>query len=211
VPVSTLTGSLILIGNNPYSTGTCSLKPGFEKWYREEFSKRGVGDPSSLSEVDRGKVEAAMGIQHIISRPLDVAALAVRKAHIFWVYPITNSDANAPLQFVAVLADLLLYLSAVLGMVRMTNSGGRLIPLFAAVFFFAALPVVMHAEARYRLPLVPIFCMFAAWSALPVAEHEWSALLKDGKRLRRIVVPAAGIILVYAVTALMVLTGSIAY
>ena len=80
-----------------------------------------------------------------------------------------------------------------------------------ALLFFAALPLILHAEARYRLPLVPFLCMIAAWAALPtMAEESWRGLLL-GNRLLWAVAGVAGIVVVYAITAWMVLRGSIAY
>ena len=212
IPISSLGGHLVLIGNNPYATGTWSTLPGFERWYRDELRKNGISEPDSLTEVERGRIAARVGIDYMVAHPLEVAGRVITKAHIFWFYPITNSDSNLPLQGVAVMADVLLYLAAVLGMVRMRNAGGRLVPVIGAMVFFAVLALVLHAEARYRLPLMPLICMFAGWTALPaMGEDDWRRLLLDGSRFRWGVAGAVAIIMVYAVTGWMVLTGSIAH
>lgn len=212
VPISSLGGHLVLIGNNPYATGTWSTRPGFEGWYRNELRKKGISQPASLTEVERGRIARQVGMDYIVAHPLEAAGRVITKAHIFWFYPITNSDSNLPLQGVAVMADVLLYLAAVLGMVRMKNAGGRLVPVVGAMVFFAVVPLVLHAEARYRLPLVPFICMFAGWAALPAMEEDdWRRLLADGRRFRWAVAGAIGMVIVYAVTGWMVLTGSIAH
>ena len=211
IPISSLGGHLVLVGNNPYATGTWSTRPGFEQWYRDELRKKGILEPASLTEVERGRIAGRVGTEYMVTHPLEVAGRAITKAHIFWFYPITNSDSNLPLQGVAVMADVLLYLAAVLGMVRMKSAGSRLVPVVGAIAFFAVVPLVLHAEARYRLPLVPFICMFAGWAALPAMdEDDWRRLLADGRRFRWAVAGTTGMVIVYAVTGWMVLTGSIA-
>lgn len=205
VPVSSVSGQLFLIGNNPYATGTWSTRPGFDAWYRAEAAKRGVEDPGIRQEVERDRLAARIGTDYVLAHPGEAVRGVVRKAHIFWVYPITHSDPAVPLQGVAVLADALLYLAALFGAVRMTGGRRRLLPVVAAIAFFFGLSLVLHAEARYRLPLVPFFCLFAAWSALPVGD---GAVVRDRRRLLWLVTGVAAIAVVYGWTLWLFLSGA---
>jgi 4-amino-4-deoxy-L-arabinose transferase-like glycosyltransferase len=211
IPVSSLTGHLLVIGNSPYASGTWSTRPGFEEWYAKQLRAKGIVDAGSLTELERGDLAARIGWEYLLTHPVATAKLALVKAHIFWFYPITTSDSRSPLQAVAMVADVFLYLAALFGIVRMRKPSGGLLPVAGAVVFFALVPVLLHAEARYRLPLVPFLCLFAAWTALPAAGGaEWKELVKrNRRRVRWAAVGTLGILAVYALTAWMVLTGHI--
>jgi 4-amino-4-deoxy-L-arabinose transferase-like glycosyltransferase len=211
IPVASLTGNLLVIGNNPFATGTWSTRPGFREWYREQVRATGSGDVDSLTEVERGNVAARIGWQYMVSHPLATARMALVKARIFWLYPITTSDSNRPVQAVAMVADVFLYLAALFGWVRMRKPSGGLLPVAGALAFFGLVPLILHAEARYRLPLVPLFCLFAAWTALPgVGRGEWKELIQRNRNRVRWAVAAILVLLAgYLLTAWMVLTGEI--
>jgi len=102
--------------------------------------------------------------------------LLLRKAQVMVVYPITNSDSYTPAQMLAVCAEAFLFLAAALGLLTPVparlpvghadslsgREGGRTLTWLAAVVvFFLLVHIVLHAEARYRLPLVPLVCVLA--------------------------------------------------
>jgi len=210
VPVSSWGGHSLLIGNNPYATGTWSTKAGFEEWYSERLHERGISSAQKLSEVERGEIARSVAIGYMLSHPLDVAALALKKAHILLVYPITNSDSNVPLQAVAVVADVLLLSLAAVGMFGGKSARTSLLPIVLALGYFALIQVVLHAEARYRLPLVPFICIFAGAgcaSLLDVGQRK--IVLGDRRALRALGISFGGIAAVYVYTGLMFFTGAI--
>jgi 4-amino-4-deoxy-L-arabinose transferase-like glycosyltransferase len=211
IPVSSVGGRLMLFGNNPYATGTWSTRAGFNEWYRDELRRRGVDDPASLTEAESESLDARIGWEYAVSHPVQTAGIMLKKAQIFWFYPVTTSDSDRPLQAVAVLADLFLLLAAMLGLVRMRAPAVSLLPVWGALVYFTAVCLLLQAEARYRLPLIPFVCLAAGWTALPLpGKQEWADLVR--RRERRVRWVAAGVLTIvaaYAITAWMVFTGSI--
>ncbi len=171
VPISSWGGESLLIGNNPFATGTWSVKPGFNEWFNQEASKFGVADIGTLSEVGLRDLDRTIALDYMKTHPLQSLRLAVKKGFIFLVYPITNSDSYWPVQAAAVGSDFLLYIGAVVGLVATWDNRRRLVPLYAAFMFFGLVQIVLHAEARYRLPLVPLICLFFGWGVAIVADR----------------------------------------
>lgn len=160
VPISTFGGHSLLLGNNPYSTGTWSTKEGFEEWFTRQAFRLGVDDPQSLNEVQRAGLSREIAVDFILDQPIAALQLAAKKAFMYCVYPITNSDTDIGLQAVAIGGDIPLYAAAMVGVVAVWSLRRRLVPVYIALGFFTLVQVVLHAEARYRLPLVPLLAMF---------------------------------------------------
>lgn len=170
VPISSWGGVSLLLGNNPYATGTWSTRPGFEQWLERSAEQRGVR-LDELSETSRSAFMADLAVSFIAEHPGDAAALAVKKLYMFWVYPIANSDSDTMQQALCVLGDIVLYALAGIGVVAWPKKHGAL--WIVAIGFFTVLHVALHVEARYRLPLVPLIALFAG---------NGGALLMDTKR-----------------------------
>ncbi|MDH4070510.1 MAG: glycosyltransferase family 39 protein [Ignavibacteria bacterium] len=160
VPVSLWGGRSILVANNPYATGTWSNHPGFESWFDQELSRRGI-QKEGLTEYELSSVSREIGIDFLRENPGKGLSLAAARTHIFWIYPITNSDSNIPLQGIAVGADFFLMVLLLVGIAGFRKWDARLMPIWAAVAVFSLLHLVLHAEARYRLPIVPLLSLFA--------------------------------------------------
>jgi 4-amino-4-deoxy-L-arabinose transferase-like glycosyltransferase len=136
IPISSWGGISMLLGNNPYATGTWSTLPGFEQWMTTQAAGKGV-DLTHSTEIQRSTLGRTLAVEFIMAEPTAAAKLWLKKFYMHWVYPIANSDSNTRLQAVCVAGDILLYT-------------------------FAALQVVLHCEARYRLPIVPLIAMCTA-------------------------------------------------
>ena len=210
IPISTWGGQSLLIGNNPYATGTWSVKQGFDQWYKEEAARFGVADINSLSEVAVGRLDKTIAADYIISHPAHTLWLAAKKAFMFLVYPITNSDSYLPTQAAATAFDFLIYVGAAVGFVATWSERHRLVPIYAALLFFMLVQVVLHSEARYRLPIIPLLSMFFGLGASVVANKQkrLEFLAPSGRKT------AAGILIgmvgiVYACTGWFFLTGKI--
>jgi hypothetical protein len=160
-------GSSLLTGNNPYATGTYRVTDGFEGWFDRESALRGGAPVHLMPETDRSAMSSRIAVDYMLSHPGDVLAGWVRKAYIFWIYPITHTDGDSRIQAVAVGVDLAVLVLAWAGVLAMWFLRKRLLPVFAALLFFSMVQVVLHAEARFRLPLTPFLIMFAAWGWSP--------------------------------------------
>jgi 4-amino-4-deoxy-L-arabinose transferase-like glycosyltransferase len=210
VPVSSWGGKSLLIGNNPYATGTWSTLPGFEEWLDQKLVEGGHEVAKSMGEVPLSHVCADIAVDYIRESPGEWAALVLKKAHMFLVYPITNSDRDIPLQMVAVLADIPVLVVASIGLVAMWGLRRKLTPFLGAIFFFSLVHVLLHVEARYRLPLIPFLMLFFGPGLVLVGKGGGLSSHLPTRAMRYSVVVIFLMIMgVYTYTGLMFLRGNI--
>jgi 4-amino-4-deoxy-L-arabinose transferase-like glycosyltransferase len=208
IPVSSGGGNTLLTGNNPFATGTWKSEAGFEEWYRQKALEHGVQNVERLNELQHSDVSRTIALEYMKDHPLKVLVLAMKKAYIFWIYPIAHTDSNVPLQAAIALVDGILLFGVAIGCVAIWDERSRLMPIYGAIIFFFITQVVLHAEARFRLPLVPLLCLvFGQGSSLvldPVRRTNFLAV-----RSHRIASTLLGgcVVSVYAVTAWMHFTG----
>jgi 4-amino-4-deoxy-L-arabinose transferase-like glycosyltransferase len=160
VPITSGGGSSFLTGNNPYATGTYRTREGFDQYFSAEAREKGV-DAGALNEVERSRVAGKIGREYVLDHPGEALGLAVKKSYIFWVYPITHSDSYLPLQAAAVGVDGLLALLCVAGGVALWPERRKFIVPALAFLFFWGVQAVLHSEARFRLPLIPLTAVIA--------------------------------------------------
>jgi 4-amino-4-deoxy-L-arabinose transferase-like glycosyltransferase len=206
VPISLWGGQSLLLGNNPYSTGTWSVQPGFDDWFENELRARGIGSRGRLSELQVSRASSQIAIDYIVSHPLETTNSFAKKAHIFFIYPVTNSDTNIPLQAVAVGADVLLLLGVILGVMASWDQRGNLLPLLTLIGFFFLVHVLLHAEARYRLPVVPFLCFLFGVGLTTLMNKEERAIFLSRRRWQAGIVLSSLVFLVYSLTAWMFLS-----
>ncbi len=160
VPVSTFAGTSLLLGNNPYSNGTMALPPEFQDWVRNEAARRGLPDPERMTEIDREHVQEQIAVGWITAHPAGWARLLLKKLHVFWIYPVTTTANSHPIQAIALSGDLFLWVGALAGFFALYDKRRELLPVVAVIVMVTAAHVAMHAEARYRLPLVALVSIF---------------------------------------------------
>ena len=210
VPVSSGAGNSLLTGNNPYATGTWRVAPGFEEWFNAQARSLGVRMPDSLTEADRNRVSGRIAIRYIVAEPGKVLALALKKAHIFLVYPITNSDSDHLVQTAAVGADFILLLAFVIGVVAAGERRYILIVPLSAILFFMSVQVVLHSEARFRLPVLPLICTIGAYGIRVLMTGPLRRRLLAARSSRLAVwLGMAAVVAIYGWTAWMTLVGNL--
>lgn len=210
VPVSSWGGISLLTGNNPYATGTWSTKAGFNGWREQEAKRLGYGDYQLLAETQRSAASKRIAFDYVMAHPVDAIVLALKKAHMMLFYPIANSDSDTRTQALAVAGEAVLYMLGIVGIVSIGQWKREFTLPMMAVLFFIILQVVLHAEARYRLPLVPLFCIPAAIGLQSlIRKEERIALLGNKTKAVLVVCGVAVVAAVYAYTGWMFLQGSV--
>jgi 4-amino-4-deoxy-L-arabinose transferase-like glycosyltransferase len=210
VPVASGGGSSLLTGNNPYATGTFAVRDGFDAWFASEAAARGVPDPSGLDETAKSSVCASIALSYIARYPGAAIELAAKKSYIFWVYPIAHTDSYVPVQALAVGADALLLAAVVMGIAASGIVKGRRAPLVAAVIYFWLVQAVLHAEARFRLPLIPLLAVLAGAGIVLLADRaRLRTVFTTPGRRRWVIGGIAAIGLVYCITGVLFLRGKI--
>lgn len=204
IPVSSGGGNSLLTGNNPYATGAWRVLDGFESWFAEQARVLGVSDVSSLSETARSSLSREIALQFIQEEPRATAALAAKKTFIMTIYPISNSDSYEPLQIVSVFADALLYCLLGIGIIATLGKALRLHVLYAAALFFIMIQVILHAEARFRLPIVPLFAIVAGVGGAVLMNRE-RRLVFFSKSQHKVAAISIGIVvfIVYTITGIL--------
>ncbi len=210
VPVTTVGGRSLLLANNPFSHGTPRLDPGFDGWFSEQAAARGVTDLRGLSEIQETELSRRVALGYIGSHPRHVLFLALERMYVFWVYPVTHTDSYHPIQAVAVGADFLLLTGAALGVAVTWRQRRRLLPLAAAVLTFSAIHAVLHAEARYRLPIIPIVSLYAGSGfAFASSAPRLRSFFREGSARYAFFALCGVVVLVYGFTALQFLRGAV--
>jgi hypothetical protein len=207
VPVSTGGGKVLLAGNNPFAPKSFRAV-GFDEWLKHQALERGVGDLNALPELELFSVYKSIALDFMVSHPFETLRLAAQKMHIFWVYPIAHSDSNIPVQMFVTGADVLLYLGAAIGLAACWQDRKRLTPLFAAIGFFCVVQVVLHSEARFRLPIVPFLCILCGYAIFVLTERgRRKEFMMLRSRMIGLAVGIGSIILIYGYTGVLFLTG----
>jgi hypothetical protein len=207
IPVATGAGSSFLTGNNPYATGTWRVETGFDDWFDRSVRSEGVADPSSLTEIERSSVSSRIALKWIASDPGRAAWLALKKSHIFWIYPVTHTDSDARVQAVASAADIVLLALVVVGVAAAAGKGKAAALLLAAGLFFWLIQVLLHSEARFRLPLIPLGAVVAGHGCAVLADEMLRRELFGTMGARRTVaLGLAAIAAIYGLTAWMAFT-----
>jgi Dolichyl-phosphate-mannose-protein mannosyltransferase len=205
VPVATGGGSSLLTGNNPYATGTWRVEPGFDEWFDRSARSQGVADPVSLSETERSSVSARMALNFIRSDPARALWLALKKSHVFWIYPISHTDSDTTVQTIAMAGDVALLSLVAVGIAAAGGRGRTLALFLAAGLYFWLLQAVLHSEARFRLPLLPLGAVVAGYGCACLADGTARRRLFGGGAARRkLVLGLAAVAAIYGVTTWMV-------
>ena len=208
VPVSTFGGRSLLLGNNPYSHGTSNLDAGFQGWLASRLQERGVTGRDSLNESEQIAHEQAIALEYMAQHPGHTAMLALEKAYVFWVYPLSHQPGNHPLQAFLMAFDIVLYIGTLGGIAFAGVRRIRFSEILIVLGFMTLVHGALHAEARYRLPLVPLLCVVAAGILPAAGPGDRRRLLAD--RRSRITIGAGLIILLlfYSIAGWILLSGN---
>jgi 4-amino-4-deoxy-L-arabinose transferase-like glycosyltransferase len=207
VPIASGGGSSFLTGNNPYAIGTYRNREGFDGYLAEQTRGRGTG---KAGEVERSRIAGSIAREWVMAHPGEAIGLALKKTHIFWVYPITHSDSYIPLQALAVGVDGVLALLCVAGGVILWPERRKLVPPALALLFFWGVQAFLHAEARFRLPLVPLMAVMAGVAGIAlIQDRARKGVLSQRKPRIAAAIGWTCVMLVYGATAVLYLRGAI--
>jgi hypothetical protein len=207
LPVSSGGGSSLLLGNNPFASGGLRVEAGFEQWYGEQRRRNGG---TGANEVERSAVDGKIARQYMAEEPLRTLMLAVKKSQIFWVYPAVHTDSDLRVQLPAVATDLAVWLAVAVGLVALRPPRGAGVLVACAILYFWFVQAVLHSEARFRLPVVPLLTAFAGAGVAALSRpRELLPVLRGTGRTAALVSLLLVVLLVYGVTAWMVLNGQV--
>ena len=190
VPIATQGGVNFYIGNNARSDGAAAVFPGMGNIWRYE-------DVAALAEMEAGrkltKDEESdfyyrKGLQFIVDQPGNwLKLMMVKFLHLINTVEISNNkniyfSANDSILLAILLNNgFWLYGSlGIMGFILFYKNSFRhkLVVWFALLYAFSIL--LFFVTARYRLPLVPIFIIFASgtidWTIVKIREKRYAEL-----------------------------------
>ena len=189
VPIASQGGVNFYIGNNPRSDGFTAVVPGTRvTWWGGHddavaLAEEGRQRPLRASEVSEYWKE--QGVRFILEQPGAAASLLARKLYLFWWgAEISNNEHIYFLRRYSLPLRLLLWhhgvympfgLVAPLALVGMglalRRLGGRIVPLVAFVVIYMGSVVIFFVCARFRLPVVPVLLLFAAYAGVELVRR----------------------------------------
>lgn len=173
-------GVNFFIGNNPSSDGSSSMMPGSlgPSWENRDVTflvEKTIGHPPSPSE--ESWFWYTKGFDFIINSPAQSCELILKKAYLFWNwYEIPN---NQNFYSFRQYSRILRYLPFGFWMVAPIGLLGMVIAIYnrqgifyvAFMSLYTAIIIMFFVCDRFRLPIVPLLCMFAGYAIHTAIEH----------------------------------------
>jgi 4-amino-4-deoxy-L-arabinose transferase-like glycosyltransferase len=179
VPVAWSGGLNFYIGNNPESDGRSAMIPGTTSpWMGGEeealaIASQQAGD--SLTAAEASRFYRARGLAYIGAQPVAAAKLFLNKLTMFWEGPERSNEkyiyffwdkfglGRVPMPGFWLVSPL-----ALAGMIRLWRRRRELALPYLFVLAYMVGTVAFFVVARYRLPVVPVLIVFAAWTAVEI-------------------------------------------
>jgi len=191
VPISTNTGVNLYIGHNEY----------FGYW--STGNKEGIRAATDLDEVAESRYFARLAMEYAASHPWETLRNTAAKFYNLYRPPWTprllaGSEAErlrsykpwpwpgngAPLEFAGTgwlptVGWGVLFLAVFLaGLILGCGERGRFLPLYLMVLFHTLAYLVFFGRTRFAVPMMPVFCIFAAYAAMRVLA--WAGWIRRG-------------------------------
>lgn len=177
VPVGASGGVNFWIGNNPVSDGSTAIVPRTRAdWWG------GYSDAIAIAEKELGrKLKLAevsdyyfdRGFDYIAQNPSDATAHMLKKFQMFWGAGERANDKYiyffwhlAKMKYIPLPGFWLVAPLAILGAFLLWRRKGELVMFYLFVGLYSAGVIAFFVNARFRLPIVPVLCLFAAYGAV---------------------------------------------
>jgi tetratricopeptide (TPR) repeat protein len=165
-------GPNLWVGNNPQADGMTAMIPGTHgDWWRGHYesirlAEYAAGRPLKKAEVDRYYLGLVADFAR--SQPLTALRLLGQKTYFFTnAYEVANNFDLYYLKkrfWILKYDPMSLYVVlplAFFGMIAYARRWRRLAPVYVFVIAYAASVILFFVNARFRMPVVPYFCIFA--------------------------------------------------
>ncbi len=185
VPVAWSGGLNFYIGNNSEADGRSAMIPGATTpWMGGDaealaIASQQAGD--SLTAAQASRFYRGRALDFIAAQPAAAAKLVAKKLYMFWEGPERSNEkyiyffwdefglGRVPMPGFWLVSPL-----ALAGMIRLWPRRRELALLYLFVLAYMVGVVAFFVVARYRLPVVPVLIVFAAWSAVEIGSA-WRA------------------------------------
>ena len=179
VPISSNAGVNFWVGNNQDYDGAVSIRPGWE-W--DDLLARPRMEANLQRPSDKSAFFMEESWNYIRAHPVDYAELLARKAFLLWhgeeigrnqgIYFWRNYSpilATTLWKWIIAFPFGLVGPLALLGLILAVRNRGFTLPIvFVAVYAFSI--VAFFITARYRIPLIPLLLVYAAYGGYSLVE-----------------------------------------
>jgi 4-amino-4-deoxy-L-arabinose transferase-like glycosyltransferase len=181
VPVAWSGGLNFYIGNNGSSDGRSAYIPDTRfEWMGGEDEALAIAAAQAgrtLNEAQASSFYLRRGLRWIAANPEAAAALQLRKLHFFWEGPERSNEkyiyffwdrfglGRVPMPGFWLISPL-----ALVAMIRLWSRRRELSLLYLFVLAYMLGVVAFFVVGRYRLPVVPVLIVFAAWTLIELFE-----------------------------------------
>lgn len=174
------------IGNNPGANGHSSMMPesGGASWENRDQTyivEKALGHAPSPSEESWFWYQR--GLQFLIQHPTQYLSLLVKKLYLFWNwYEIPNNQSFSSFTKYSTLLRILpvgFWMVGPLGLMGMIMAWRKKREYFSIAFviLYTSVIVLFFVCDRFRLPVVPVLCIFAAYALVSILgiikERNW--------------------------------------
>jgi len=177
VPVGASGGVNFYIGNNPSSDGSTAIVPGTRAdWWGGytdaiTIAERDLGRKLTLAEVSDFYFKR--GMNFIRTQPAEARALMGKKALMFWGAGERANDKYiyffwhlAGMKHIPLPGFWLVAPLAILGGVLLWRRRAELSLFYLFVALYSIGVIVFFVNARFRLPIIPVLTLFAAYASV---------------------------------------------
>ncbi len=192
VPVAWSGGLNFYIGNNPSSDGRSALLPGAKSaWMggdEEALAVAGEQAGRQLTPAEASDYYLHRGLDFVAAQPGAALKLTAAKLFMFWEGPERSNEkyiyffwdrfglGRIPMPGFWLISSL-----ALAGLIRLWPRRRDLALLYGFVITYMIGIVAFFVVARYRLPVVPVLIVFAAWSGVDLyaalRDRRWKTVL----------------------------------
>lgn len=206
VPIATSGGVNFYIGNNRLSDGSTAIVPGTRAdWWGGYYDAIAIAEREEGRKLKTSEVSNYFfrkGLEWINDRPGDAARHFLRKLRFFWAGPERANNkflyffwGLAGMRYVPLPGFWLVGPLALCGGVLLWRRRRLLSPLYLFIATYMVGVVIYFVNARFRLPVVPLLIIFAAYAAVYTVEV---TRRKDFRAVRLLVMLGVAAILVNA-------------
>ncbi|MBI1979527.1 MAG: glycosyltransferase family 39 protein [Elusimicrobia bacterium] len=160
-------------GSELFWFGTLPLDS--QKKYGESQEWKNLKVPSDIREGERFYWKQAF--RNIRANPGRYCSLTVKKFFYFWFKPIGHemvSRKSVPLGWILLLAHFSLILLFLHGIMLTRFAWTQFLPVYSLMMYFALFHTLLMPMPRFRLPIEPLFLLFATVSILRFFEDKES-------------------------------------
>ncbi len=158
LPVATEQGGMTMFVGNYQPTDGLWEGQGKIRWMAAVDDIKTQHAGASVTQLDRVFYRAAM--QEMAANPLKAAVLVVRKCGRFWFLGAKRREQA--LSFV--IQGLYLALAAI-GLWRVRPWNGEVVIIVTLIGYVMLIHALSYADLRFSLPVMPLICVFAGYSA----------------------------------------------